>query len=485
MAVSGALPQGYDEIDPIFLEDFEALGGENILGPAISPSFEKNGVRYQYTSSALLVRDPNAPQNRVFHLAALGLDMGVAEPPIPPPENPDGRYVEGHVIHSAFLPTYDRLKGQRYVGLPLTELHYNPAAQRYEQYFENLGMYWLESEGSEQVHLLSYGAWKCNASCLPLTGADPGLVVLPIRTAEIFRDAVARLGSDFTGFAIKDALLTPDGYTEQVFENVVLVSDPDTPSRIFVRPIIERLGIKADPLTEASGKDGFEFYPLQEGLGYNIPVHFLEYIARHGGMDASGQPITELFQVNPGVERQCFTNLCLEMQRTATGEISVHPSQFGYNYKMLPVRPVGLEDGSVASPSLQDPAVNATPDSQAALAPQATAATMSQPQTRELTMRVWESYPTLAPNQNQEIGVNILENGIPMPNIEPYLQLIFPDGQEREYLMFPTGENGVSKILLDPIDLPNGSLVEYRVCMLDPTHEKYCVRDSYLIWQNH
>ena len=484
MAVNGALPQDYDGIDPVFREDFDRLGGEDILGPAISPSFEKNDVRYQYTAAALMVRDPNASNNRVFHLAALGQDMGIAEPAILPPENPDGRYVEGHVIHSAFLPLFDRLDGIRYVGRPLTEVHYNPDARRHEQYFENLGMYWLEDEGPEYVHLLTYGVWKCSASCRSLNGFESALVVLPYHTDKIFEDAVARLGADYTGFAITEADQTPDGYVEQVFENIVLVSDPDTPSRVFVRPIVEDLGIKADPLTTPSGKDGYEFYPVQDGLGYNIPQQFLDYIVRHGGMDASGPPITELFQVNNSVERQCFTNLCLEMQHQVSGAILTRPAQLGFKYKMLPVRLLRLQREKAASPPAQDAPVNAVAENQPPPAPQATVASFARSQARELTMRVWESYAMLAPSQNQEIGVSLLENNRPMQNIEPYLHLTFPDGQEKEYYMFPTGEDGVSKMLLDPIDLPNGSSISYQVCILDLSYEKYCVKNSFLMWQN-
>ena len=484
MVVNVAVPQGYDGIDPVFREDFDKLGGEEILGPAISPSFEKSNVRYQYTAAALMVRDPNAPKNRVFHLAALGLDMGIAEPPIPPPANPDGRYVEGHVVHSAFLPLYDRLEGLRYVGRPLTELHYNPNSRRYEQYFENLGMYWLESEGPDYVRLLNYGVWKCNASCRSFKGLESALVVLPYHTAEVFKEAVARLGADYTGFAIKEAYQTPDGYTEQIFENVVLVSDPENPKRVFVRPIIESLGIKADPLTSPSGKDGFEFYPLQDGLGYNIPKIFVDYIARHGGIDASGPPITELFQFNNSVERQCFANLCLEMLHQSSGVILVRPAQLGFTYKMLPLRPVQLKAGKAATPPAQGAPANAAAENQPPPAPQATVASSSNSQARELSMRVWESYAMLAPDQNQEIGVSLLENNNPMQNIEPYLVLTFPDGQEKTYYMLPTGEDGVSKLLLDPIDLPNGSLVLYQVCILDLTYEKYCVKESFMMWQN-
>lgn len=484
MVINQPLSQDYDGVDPLFREDYNELGGKDVLGPAISPMFIKNDVRYQYTAAALLVRDPSAPQNRVFHLAALGLDMGITEPPIPEPDESEGRYVEGHVIHSAFLPLYDRLQGQRYVGRPLTEMHYNPDAQRYEQYFENLGMYWLESEGPEHVRLLNYGAWKCDASCRALNELESALVVLPYHTAKVFRDAVARLGADYTGFAITGAQETPDGYTEQVFENVVLVSDPENPSRVFVRPMVESLGIKADPLTVPSGKVDDVFYPLQDGLGHNVPQRFVDYIAQHGGMDASGPPITELFRVDDKIERQCFTNLCLELQRQGSGAILVRPAQLGFTYKMLPVRPLQLEDKQQADASPQSAPQSAAVESQPVPSPEATVASFSKSQARELTMRVWESYAMLAQNQNQEIGVSLLENNTPMQNIEPYLVLTFPDGQEKTYYMFPTGEDGVSMMVLDPIDLPNGSLVLYQICMLDFTYEKYCVKDSFLMWQN-
>ena len=76
--------------------------------------------------------------------------------------------MDGHVINILlFCRCMIAWKAQRYVGKPPTELHYNPETQRYEQYFENLGMYWLESEGPEHVRLLNYGAWKCDA-LLPL-----------------------------------------------------------------------------------------------------------------------------------------------------------------------------------------------------------------------------------------------------------------------------------------------------------------------------
>jgi hypothetical protein len=481
---NGVLPQDYNGIDPVFREDFNMLGGEEVLGPAISPVFEKNGIFYQYTAAALMVRDPNATNGRVFKLADLGSGMGITQPKIPKPENPDGRFEDGHVINSAFLPLYERLEGKRYVGSPISEIYFDPDTQRHEQYFENLGMYWLEGEGPEHVHLLNYGVWECNASCRSRKDLSSGRVELPPQTVEVFKEAVARLGADFTGFAITEAYQTPDGYTEQVFENLVLVADPETPSHVFVRPIVKSLGYKADPLTQNSGKKGDEFYPVTDGLGYNIPQQFVKYIARHGGMDASGPPITELLRTNNNLECQCFTNVCLEMLPQSSGAISVHPAQLGIEYILQTVHPVRLQGDKAASQPTQSVPENPTPPNQPPPAPEATVASFSNSQSRELSMRVWESYSLLAPNQNQEIGVSLLENNTPMPNVEPYLLLTFPEGQERTYYMFPTGEDGVTKMLLDPIDLPNGTRIDYQVCIIDLTYEKYCVKDSFMVWQN-
>ena len=99
-------------------------------------------------------------------------------------------------------------------------------------------------------------------------------------------------------------------------------------------------------------------------------------------------------------------------------------------------------------------------------------------------MRVWESYAMLAPEQYQEIGVSISENNAPMSNMEPILTLTFPDGQEKSYIMLPSGEDGVSTMTIGPIDQPNGSLISYLVCIFDLTYERYCVKDSFMMWQN-
>ncbi len=99
-------------------------------------------------------------------------------------------------------------------------------------------------------------------------------------------------------------------------------------------------------------------------------------------------------------------------------------------------------------------------------------------------MRVWKSYPMLSPDQSQEIGVSVMENNAPLSDLEPYLIITFPDGQVKTYYMDLTAEDGSSRYQLDPIDAPNGTLIPFQVCIQDLNNEKYCVKDSFMVWRN-
>jgi len=57
-----------------------------------------------------------------------------------------------------------------------------------------------------------------------------------------------------------------------------------------------------------------------------------------------------------------------------------------------------------------------------------------------------------------------------------------PDGIVKSYLMDPTGEDGSTRIELDPINGPNGSIVQYQVCMLAETSPQVCFSRDYTIW---
>ena len=62
-------------VDPTFREFYELLGGEQILGPAISIMYEERGKKLQFTTGALMMYDPQAPESEHFKLAPLGNAM--------------------------------------------------------------------------------------------------------------------------------------------------------------------------------------------------------------------------------------------------------------------------------------------------------------------------------------------------------------------------------------------------------------------------
>ncbi len=491
------LPEQYT-VDPVFRDFYELLGGPDSLGPAISPLFIYNDVKYQYTLAALLVYDAYQPDGQRFHLAALGLDLGIAEPPVQQPEGENARYINGHVIYQGFVPLYEKLNGIRYVGKPVSEVHYNAAKRRYEQHFENLGFFWMEETPAEEVYLLAYGAWKCDSSCRrPQLGSAE--VVLPFRVAKTFADSVARLGASFTGFAISEAYQTPDGFTEQVYENLVLALDASQPARIFPRAITTRLGYHPEPLRTRRLEEGYYFYEIQEGMGYNIPSHFWEYISKHGGAEVSGPPIGEIAQVKSNLIRQCFVNLCLDEEKLVDGKSRVRPAPLGYSYRLLPVLELRETQALPEFPASIHPEVlpetgpvqeatvitETAPAQEPILLPESAPPqeVLSNSQTGEMSVQVWESLPMVSPNQRQEIGVSVFVNGVPVGGLEPDLIVLLPDGN-RTYYMFPTGTDGQSRQILEPVNAPNGTLIPYEVCIYTKNMDKFCVRDSFLIWQN-
>jgi hypothetical protein len=59
-----------------------------------------------HESQMVLVRSPIRQR---FTLAPLGVEMGVIEPPVKPPEQAGFAYDGGHVIAPEFLPLYEKL----------------------------------------------------------------------------------------------------------------------------------------------------------------------------------------------------------------------------------------------------------------------------------------------------------------------------------------------------------------------------------------
>jgi hypothetical protein len=106
--------------------------------------------------------------------------------------------------------------------------------------------------------------------------------------------------------------MAADGRQEVVFENLVLFIDRSNPAGVTARPLPEVVGIPPQPLSARQNDPLLVFHPLKGELGHNVPAFFDAYLAEHGGLEVSGLPTSEVFQVESGSYRQCFTNLCLD-----------------------------------------------------------------------------------------------------------------------------------------------------------------------------
>ncbi len=402
---------------------YDLLGGQDLLGPAISDVITRGEREYQYTSKVLLVYDPSAAENQQFQLGPLGSELGISEAPM----NPDAP--NGHEIYDGFREMYARLGGDRFVGRPITEVKINTEANRIEQHFENAGFYQLN--GATEVELLAYGTWKCADHCSYSAGED-AVIILPTSAAPDFQVSVARFDQAFIGFPLTDQYTATDGMLEQIFENVVIIADPASPGKIQFRPILGMLGVSP------SGGD------------LTIPDHFLDFINQNSGMEYSGSAISAYVPLSDGVYRQCFANYCLDYRDSAPDDLKIRLAPLGYAYKKM------YYQGSDA----------ANLDAQ-----------------RQVTMRVWERQPLISNEQIQEIGVSLSVGDQPLQDFEPILIVQIPDIGNVEYRFPPTNSSGKSVVSLNPLQAPNSTRINYEVCV-DHLGERFCVADDFMIWGN-
>ena len=499
-----SIPSDYYEVDPFFREVYLYLGGQEVLGMAISPARKYGNITAQYLETCKMGHDPDAPLIKRFSLAPLGKELGYYEPAIPPPTDPDILYVNGHMIFPDFLPIYEKL-GERMVGNPLTEAYHNLIRDRYEQHFENLGFYRMNA--SSEVHLLAYGVLACGDNC-PVS-ANMGNATIDIQTHidPIFQEFVNNQGADFTGYALSDAYINNEGKWEQILENVVLVAESaDNPKSIKLKPLADDLSILVEAPSPKSGNPEMYFYPTQGDLGYEIPTYFFDYLNRHGGLEISGPPIAKLSPFEDQMVHQCFINLCLTFDPQASEGGHVRPEPFGYAYKVLyykeqsPALPTLEAETPISWPTLQSSPLPtdswpvATETSLPVLPTESAPPVLVQetpvpvstespiPAERAFTFRIWERFPVLGTTQIQEIGIDAYLNGQPMGGLLLELTLTMPNGSNQYYIMPATDVTGKSTLALPPIDAPNGTIIPYLICIRVNDTDKICLEKSFIIW---
>ena len=152
-------------VDSLFNEYYQGLGGENQLGPVISPLFEQEGLKCQYTVAVLMCLDPEVTGSTRYRMAALGVRIGIHEAPPGGAQSETSQVVDGYAIYPGFVKLISSLHGIDGVGKPLSNPRYNYAQQRVEQYFENAAFYYRFDDPSGKVNMLPYGWYYCGRTC--------------------------------------------------------------------------------------------------------------------------------------------------------------------------------------------------------------------------------------------------------------------------------------------------------------------------------
>jgi len=427
-----------------FKHFYEQLGGFSRLGPAISPLIEQGDKRYQYTTAVLLEYDRKTEQ---VQLSPLGREFGFPLLSNAVDQESSGKSPK---IYPLFEKVYAEMGGEAILGPPLSEVRYNERLGRYEQYFERVGFYILEEDASQTVYLLSYGAWKCRQSC-PFQPPENSRIDLPTVQAEPMVAFVSRYGIDFTGFALSEPYLTSDGLVEQIYECLVLTFNPEHPEQVDLRPLPQLLGIPPDGLEDPQSLPDYEWVSVDQDRGFLVPQRFWEYLQARGGLELSGLPQTKVHNLAEGYQRQCFVKFCIEDQIDLYGNRVVRLSKLGEEYRRRKMKALGENHSPL--------------------------------DITQITLHAWESQPIVAPDREQEIGVSVYSGNRPLSGISPELILTYPGGREETSTLPPTDSEGKTQLKLPPIQAENGTLIPYRVCVQDRREQRFCVRDSFLIWK--
>jgi hypothetical protein len=101
-----------------------------------------------------------------------------------------------------------------------------------------------------------------------------------------------------------------------------------------------------------------------------------------------------------------------------------------------------------------------------------------------ITLDIWELYPQLSSQEIQEIGACAHQDNQPQQNLNTQLLLETPRDGVITYLSAPTDQGGCAFFQLDPVNANNGETIPYQVCFTNKNGEKFCERDSFLIWGN-
>ncbi|MEX1071704.1 MAG: hypothetical protein WEC37_03670 [Anaerolineales bacterium] len=433
-------------IEPIFQEFYDFLGGEPRLGLALSAGILEGVVQRQYLEKAVMVYNPELPPSEQYSLAPVGEQLGQWDEPLASNDMAGVLFVEGYIVYEGFVPVYEAMGGQRYVGRPLTGVRFVLDQNRVEQYFENLGFFINLDDQEAGVQLMEYGRIACAETC-GASGNPAAIIQIELPYGEPFVSTVSYFGDAFVGARIAGPYQMADGTLEVIYENVVLYANADQSERATPRPILSMLGIAPDPLVIRLDNPNVMFYGVDGEFGYNVPLVFSDFIAQHGGFEIFGQPISEVKLQGDGTSSQCFANACLSY----LGEGRVAPLPMGLEYKAR---------------FYDQPAAQV------------------QSQGAEVRIQVWEEHSQISSSESQIIYASLHAGTQLLPGLQPYLEIMLPGGGNSLYQFPATDAGGQTQLSVPPVLGQNGTLVPYKVCLEGFGAGEVCTSESYMIWGN-
>ena len=445
-------------VDPAFKEFYQALGGDQVLGPAISLLQEHdNSYQCQFTERALLCLNPDVTDANRYFLYPLGLELDIQRDEYLDwsMTSPEARKVDGFPIYEKFVPLYDQLYGERFVGKPLTALRINSDLHRAEQFFENVGFYQDLGNPDNPVFLIPYGAYLCGGTC-SYRLHEYWSTVKSSTVDQPFAPLVARIGGPSVfGSLLLKAQYAPDGYLEQAYTNAIFYAPTGDPSEVRLRPLPLMLGYEKQELTTPINHEQLVFYEIENGLGHNVPLAFDQFIALHGGRELAGDPISEVIRLSDGnIYRQCFENFCLEFDPSAPELLRVRMASLGKEYLDRYPAPDGLHIIDLFS-------------------------------SERISLMVSADQPNLGDGIEQVVRIVVQhrDSGEPLQRVESTLVLNYPDRPATRSQLPATDENGMSQLAI-PFEagLTNGTRLWYEVCLNLPSEKPICQSDSYMIW---
>ena len=448
------------QVNPSFREFYQTLGGEDVLGPAISESFTQDSYTCQYTTNVLMCLNPLITDGTRFFLYPIGNQMGISNTTGQTSIEGGTQVVDGYTIYDAFLPLYNQLSGEKYTGKPLSEARLNYSQKRVEQFFENVGFYSKFNDADKKVYLLAYGAFACHSGC-KYTATVDAAVSINSNAAESqpLLEGLSAMGdTSVIGTPLTQPYIAADGMEEQVYTNAIVYAPPNDLKHAKLRPLSTLLnitpGTPGPQLYDSS--NGVVFYATDGSNGFHVPLDFDKFIANHGGLDYSGKPITEVIQYDANTYRQCFENYCLDY----------HADQpDGQRVSMAPLGTQYAGQIAVSSETTVPETFSITPQT--------------------VTLQVTPEFQQISASQDQKLDILVVrnDNQQPITGVVADLTITLPDQSTYTGTFPETGLDGRASLVVPAMtNLSNGQILVYQVCLNQAVAETVCTSGSYLIW---